>query len=115
MIKLMLVLPFAIDWPYNLLLLPILVLVGAMVLLIIHALRKPGAIEAQYKYPASGVIIGFVFCFPIAIEFIVQREYQYGDAISAALFFLCGILFIISGIVMIHEVKEKTEQVDYEI
>ena len=77
-----------------------------------RAFGKPGAMEELYKNPGHGVIIGVILCFSIATEFIIQGEYQLGDAISTALVFLSGILFIMSGIVMIREVKEGTEQAD---
>ncbi len=92
-----------------------LFMVSMMILVIILVLRKPETIGKAYKHPSFGVIIGFIFCLPIIGVFIIQGEYQHGDAITSTLFSLCGILFFIASIVMIYEVRKGTEQVDHEI
>jgi predicted membrane protein len=89
------------------------VLVSMITLHFMHALRKPETIEKLYESPAEGLCIGSSVCFVIAFEFIIDGEFLLGDPVSTMLLFVCGILFIISGIMMVREVKEKTEQVNY--
>ena len=111
------VLPFTGDRLlvlFSLLSVVFVVLVLVMTLYFMRALRKPENIEKLYQYPGDGLCIGFSSCFVIAFEFIIDGEFLLGDSISTMLLFLCSILFIISGIMMIREVKEETEQVNPE-
>jgi glucose uptake protein GlcU len=93
----------------------ILIILSMILHRIILEYRKSALIDRWYKHSGySAVIIGFFLCFSIGGDFIFRGVYQLEDAITTVLCFLSGILMIISGIITIHEVKERTEQVDHE-
>ncbi len=103
------------NWPlviFSLLMLLFLAVIGLLVGLSVRALRKPEAMEKLYKQSWSVALLSFMFCFPIAADFIVQGRLFYEDAVTTALLFLSGTLGIISGIVMVYESKQGTKQVD---
>lgn len=118
LIHLILVIPFTNYWITTLLILLVsatLIIFSMVLYRIILEYRKPALIDHWYKHSGySAVVIGFMICFAILGDFIFRGVYQLEDAITTVLCFLSGILFIISGIITIHEVKETTEQVDHE-
>ncbi|MGD9396072.1 MAG: hypothetical protein PVJ05_06580 [Candidatus Thorarchaeota archaeon] len=118
LINLILVIPFTGYWttiPLILLMSAILIILSMILHRIILEYRKSALIDRWYKHSGySAVIIGFFLCFSIGGDFIFRGVYQLEDAITTVLCFLSGILMIISGIITIHEVKERTEQVDHE-
>lgn len=80
----------------------------------IRVLTRPEIMEKLYEFPYSGVWAGLGLCFPVVGEFVVYGEYFLGDVITSTLLFLCGMALIFSGIVMIREVNEETEQMHQE-
>ena len=68
-----LVLPFVRSWPNNAYILfafVMLVLYGSMALLIVKYTTKPEYEEKLYQKTGSGILIGFMVCGPIALDFI---------------------------------------------
>ena len=116
-IAFVLVFPFVPSWPINAYILfscLMLVLYGSMALLIVRYAMKPEREEKLYQKSGAGVVIGLMVCGPIALDFIVWGGYELGDAFFTDLIFFCGMLLIISDIVMIYESKKGTEQVGHE-
>jgi hypothetical protein len=99
---------------FSLVILLSLIIVGMLSYYTIQALRKPEIIEEMYKYPGWSTVIGFSFCLPILFGFAFQGEFMFGDVITTSLFFIIGILFITSGIIMIQEVEGGKEQIQLE-
>ena len=90
------------------------ILIGMLTYYTIQALRKPELIEEQYKFPGWGIVVGLSFCISIVLAFAFLEQFIFGDVITTSVFFLIGILFIISGIIMVQEVKGETEQIQAE-
>jgi hypothetical protein len=112
-----LVLPFVRSWPNNAYILfafVMLVLYGSMALLIVKYTTKPEYEEKLYQKTGSGILIGFMVCGPIALDFIFWGGYALGDAFTTSLIFFCGTLLIMSDIVMVYESKKGAEQVSHE-
>ena len=116
-IAFVLVFPFVPSWPMNVYFLfafLMLVFYGSMALLIVIYATRPEYEKKLYQKTGAGVVIGFMLCGPIALNFIVWGGYELGDAFFTALIFFCGLLLIMSDIVMVYESKRGTEQVGHE-
>lgn len=90
------------------------VFIGILTYYTIQALRKPELIEEQYKFPGWGIVVGLSLCVPVVLEIVFQGQFMYGDVITSSMFFLIGVLLIISGIIMLQEVKGGTEEIQAE-